>query len=645
MKTNEVFNSTPEQIDGEIPIDRSQRMNMKARKTVSLAVFTLSLLMLGIAARKESSSSNQTPAAMSDTGAIPITISSAVPSELNPGTGPGFGAPSASMQQAAAFAWQEFIALNWPAVPQTGALNTRDTPDNNCKFGDPKCTGPLVWETFRGKVEIFPGQGNPPGYTPTAPSYGYDGAPTYNYSPAILPCDAGPTQPVWINLDETDEITLASMYAGAAPSATSPANSAPQIVRFLAKGNRTEYAYVAQNQWWDSDSNTVKTVKNKTIAYLAANMVSPPAGGNQYVSLPDGTIETKAGWRLLTPTEASSGRFTTAMAQYYENGTGGTICSRQAVFGLVALHIIQKTPTAPYFIYASFEQTDNIQTPAGTPVEDEDGRIIPPQPPCRAGQAAPCPTTPSVDLQDTPITHPPFSVPPQVNLVPANSPYCTTAGTPADKRLYYHNTNSLSQMKRGLPRAGFICVNYRDNPIPDAIISANQTAHAAIKAYNRTQNIPDSPWLYYKLLNVQYQVIDKDYAGLYTGMDPNSGHDPSSYHLANIVVETNRTLQLFSGGLVSGGGTGVNSDYDSQFSGPPGSAIHRNMYYNHGQANMGGCMGCHGSQGQHQGGDFSVIFAVGRVAMPEPPTPATLGVTAAIVRNRKLAVARSSFVK
>jgi hypothetical protein len=634
---------------------------MKAQKTVSLVIFALSLLMLGILACKHNSSpsiqsdgvpqnaqlraTSERTLAVTSPGTIPITISSTVPAELNPGTGPGFGAPVASMKQAAAFAWQEFIALNWPAVAQTGALNTRDMPDNNCRFGDPKCNGPLVWETFRGKVEIFPGQGNPPGYTATGPSFGYDGTPTYNYSPAILPCQSGPTQPVWINLDETDEITLASMYAGAAPGTPSSTNSAPQIVRFLAKANRTEYAYVAQNQFWSSDDMRVSQIKTATENYLKVNLVSPPAGSSQYISLPSGSIETKAGWRLLTPTEANSGRFTTAMAQYYEVGANGTTCSRQGMFGLIALHIIQKTPTAPYFIYASFEQADNILTPAGKPVEDEDGRMISSPPPCPAGQTAPCFTTPSVALQDTPVVQIPFKVPPQVNLVPATSPYCTSAGTPADKRLFYRNSNTTAHNERGLPRAGFICVNYRDNPIPNVIVSANQAAHAAIKSYNQSQNIPNSPWLYYKLLNVQYQVIDKNYAGVFTGNDPNTGRNASSYHLANIVVETNRPLQLFSGGLVNSGGTGANSDYDSQFGGPAGSAIHRNMYYNHGQANMGGCMGCHGSQGQTQGGDFSVILAVGRVAEPEPPTPATNTLTPAIVRNRKLAAAKSSFVK
>src|SRR5262249_54706870 len=87
-----------------------------------------------------------------------ITISPNFPSDV-----PG-GAPNASLQTAAAFAWQEFIALNWPAK-----AGVRDTPDPAQKFGAPT-TGPLVWHTYRAKNEIFPGsnsQNKPPhGYTP-----------------------------------------------------------------------------------------------------------------------------------------------------------------------------------------------------------------------------------------------------------------------------------------------------------------------------------------------------------------------------------------------------------------------------------------------------------------------------------------------
>lgn len=556
---------------------------------------------------------------------VPITVSSTVPGELNASGG---GAPSATLAQAAGFAWQEFIALNWPAVQQTGAQGQRDTPDTHCKFGDPSCTGPLVWETFRSKVEIFPGRGTPPGYPGASddPSLGYDALPVYAYASSVPACATPSTSTAWVNLDETDQITLDSMYAGVAPT-QSATNSAPQLIRFLAKANRAEYAYAAKNQWW----NTIPVgVRDATMKYLDANQASPPPGSSQYVSLPLNTIEAKAGWRVLTASEQASGRFHMAKVRYYEKNSNSETCYREDVWGLVALHIIQKTASAPYFIYATFEQADNILKPDGTPVEDENGTIKGTLPGCRSDQQMPCPTTPSVTLDDTPAVSS-SGVPPAVALVPSSANYCTASvGSRPKNQLYYQNSDLP-----GLPAKGFICVNYRDNLIPETIVQANQTAHAAIAAYDATQGISKSPWSYYKLVNVQYQAIDKDYVGVYKTNDPASGHNPESYHLANIVVETNRSLQLFSGGLVQGGFTGANSDYEAQFS-RGGTGIHKNIYYGGGQDNMGGCMGCHGSQGQHQQGDFSVILARGAVTEPEAPAPATPVGAAKVLRNRQL---------
>ena len=112
------------------------------------------------------------------------------------------------------------------------------------------------------------------------------------------------------------------------------------------------------------------------------------------VSLPYGTIEIKAGWRPLNPSELASGHFHTQPVRFYEQVSSGSTaaCYRDAVWGLVALHIIQKTPSAPYFIYATFEQADNIKTAAGAPIEDADGNIVVPQ-------TAP-PTTPQECLVD-----------------------------------------------------------------------------------------------------------------------------------------------------------------------------------------------------------------------------------------------------
>jgi hypothetical protein len=327
-----------------------------------------------------------------------ITVASMVPSELNPDNG---GAPKATPQQAAAFAWQEFIGLNWPAVPQRGQLNDRDTPSSNCRFGDPSqgCSL-LVWETFRGKVETFPGDGTPPpGYMGSTKqtSWGYDALPRYDYANPVPACEAGQANdaPPWINLDETDQITLDNMYAGVVQPNASPGNSAPQLIRFLAKSNRVQYVYVAGNSrpgaaWWNAIPQDIVT---NTKTYLSHNQKSPPAGSSTYVSLPFGTIEIKAAWRPLNPDELRSGRFHTQMVRFYEypNGPTNPPCYHDAVWGLVALHIIQKTVSAPYFIYATFEQADNILDTAGKPVEDVNGKEI---------QHPPTPTTPQVCLMD-----------------------------------------------------------------------------------------------------------------------------------------------------------------------------------------------------------------------------------------------------
>ena len=589
-------------------------------------------------------------------GHIPIVISSAFPNELNPPFSPAAGqtggAPQATPEQAAAFAWQEFIALNWPAGPQQGQPGQRDTASTTLGFGATGYSGPLVWETFRGKVEIFPGvpfgvsMVTPPGYPgpPGDASFGYDALPQYQYGMPVAACDAsqGSDPTPWINLDETDQITLDNMYAGVVGSTDSPGNSQPQLIRFLAKANRSEYVYVAKNsdptnaqkQWWTQIPASVVTA---TKAFLAQNQMSPPAGSDKWVSQPYGTTEVKAGWRPLTAKEIAQGRYHMQTVRFYETASDGfSTCYNDATWGLVALHIIQKTPSAPYFIYATFEQADNLLTEKGDRVEDADGRILLP-PPVNA-------TSPQVCLKDP---QPPMSPPPamettsalgQVILtgnpakcLPAPATYCPSPG----KRLFYRN--AAIPPPNNAPSGGNICVNKRDNAIPDYAIAANAAAHAAMAAYFQKNGITGAPWPYYKLVNVQYYPYDKipvpgaPNGSLYTRLPPYSAKHPapSSYYQANIVVETNRSLQLFSGGLSPNISTDWNAD------GSP----HKNSYYNGHFYNQGGCMGCHGSQGQNpanQAGDFSVILARGQVAQPEVPAPQTSQGAKLIVRNRSL---------
>jgi hypothetical protein len=551
-----------------------------------------------------------------------ITISPAVPADI-----PG-GAQSATLEDAAVFAWQEFIALNWPAVTQTGSVGNRETPDTTKKFGavDPTLGTPLVWETFRHKVEIYPGSGTPHG------GANYDALPQYVYNTSlptanppgvgtsdgqVLPCAGADPNTPWHNLDEQSEIGLDQMFAGAGPGG----QFTGQQILYEAKANRAEYNYVFQNGWYVKNSAPA----GPTVMYLQDNQQSPPPGDTDHVSFLNGTIELKAAWRQLTAAEHAGGRFHTAMVRFYQTlATSGLPCYQDAQWGLVALHIIQKTPTAPYFIYATFGQADNLRTAAGASVEDENGNLI-------ANQTA-TPLDPMITSQNAVSANPPTP-----SSVQTETP-ATAHDSPPTNLLYYKNTPTLDFSSE--PQ-GLVYVNKRIHSIPATVIDVNQTAHEAIMAYNQANNLSDSPWLYYKLVNVQWQPIDKPTPGVdYTAPDA------ATYYQANIVVETDYNLQVFSGRFQQGN-QGTSDDPSPGgpfvFTGDPTNPADRkyisglitdftfdgtpfkNVIYNNQAFNMGGCMGCHGNT-QVSGHDFSFILAgagfnfIPDVGGPEKPS-------------------------
>ncbi len=519
-----------------------------------------------------------------------ITVSSAFPADIP------VGAQAATLEDAAAFAWQEFIALNWPAVAQTGAAGNRETPDTSKLFGQLDATlgTPLVWETYRHKVEIFPGTGTPHG------GANYDALPQYIYNPADPPngvgtsdgqvqaCSVAAPSTPWVNLDEQSEIGLDQMFAGGGPGT----QFSGQQLLYMAKANRVEYNYVFQNGWYAQGSAPFAA----TVAYLTQNKASPPPGSTSEVSFLFGTVELKAAWRQLTTAELSSGRFHTATVRFYENLESGLPCYQEAEWGLVALHIIQKTPTAPYFIYATFEQADNLLTESGAPVEDENGNLV-------ANQTA-NPLDPMITSQNAVSANPPTPSSVQT-LTPA-----TANTTPPTNLLYYENTPDNTSEPQGL-----VYLNKRVHDIPETVIEANTEAHEAITTYNGDNSLTNSPWLYYKLVSVQWQPIDKPTPGVdYTAPDA------ATYYQANIVVETDYNLQVFSGRFQPGNadnGTAVADPSDPSVTknilglitdfNPDGTPA-KNVVYNQNEYNMGGCMGCHGNAQADFGSDFSFIL-------------------------------------
>ena len=531
------------------------------------------------------------------------------------------GANNATLEEAALFAWQEFIALSW-----TAAQGVRDTPDNNELFGDIKPDRPLVWETYRHKVEIYPGIGdNPPGFVNDAgQSYGYDSLPPeYIYGDGeVEPCTGQEPieNPSLVNLDEVTQIGLAYMFAGASP-AQSNVNKDPQLIRFLAKANRTHYEYVVEpvNSFWKHSPAYEQAVGN----FLAILEVAASEDATKddfkvtgpVISFPEGIVEIKTAFRNLTNEELNSGRFYTTRVRYYEQDDEDpdNACYREAVWGLIGIHIIHKTPTAPSYIYATFEQADNLLDPTGNPVEDVNGDIINP--------FTNVSTTPALSYMD--------GDPPVLNIV--GTDYCDDTG----QRLFYNEVGPLVRgFPSGLPFDGFICQNTRDRRIPQTVVDVNKKVHDVMQEYNIEHGLEDTPWMYYKLVNVQAEPFD------ISAIDSNnydSERGEATFYLNNIVIETDYTLQNLNGGIYT------NSDIPA--SGPPTNFPPNFQTFNPlrltkqnvltfdddgnltNTYNMGGCMGCHGGA-QFSGTDFSFILSQGRVIEgPEAPGVTTPGAT------------------
>src|SRR5262249_50453232 len=94
-----------------------------------------------------------------------------------------------------------------------------------------------------------------------------------------------------------------------------------------------------------------------------------------------GSIELKASFRKLGPGDDAS-RYYTAPVRYYQQKQSA-IAYRDSndplvaeTWGLTSLHIIQKTPNAPTFVFATFGHINNIRDDQGNPVEDPDGGVI-----------------------------------------------------------------------------------------------------------------------------------------------------------------------------------------------------------------------------------------------------------------------------
>jgi hypothetical protein len=451
----------------------------------------------------------------------PITISSTVPTDPT-------GGYTATPQQMAQFAWEEFVAVNWPAkindLPSSSGYK-RGTP-SSAQFGSTGAGGTVVWETFAHRVELYPGV--LPGFKQPGALPDIEDAPVNYQYPFFVDImqDAGADFTLFNNLDEASEITLADMYY---TPMVAP-NTLEASLLFEAKANNVIYDYVQKNEYQNSNtrdsaaSNSVKKINNK--AYTGS-----------VFEFPNGAIEVKATWRRYDPTADSLKDFHHTKAIWY-GGKNSSLAIKNDTFLLIGLHIIQKTPAFQTFSYATFEHVSNekngfqfVNTHAGEDSTTIPGRLIP-----------------------------------EEGVIKAIRQYPIPDGTNGSFNLVAFNTQVQNQLKAKFGN--------------------------------------DIVWANYQLIGIQGQVTN----------NPTAEVPDQTFFLSNFATETNNTLQFFQGTL-----TGTNSNIVDPNTPKVHKLVNQGGTDTYQAFTSGGCLGCHGSQGQSGGYDFSVISAKGNLFRPETP--------------------------
>jgi hypothetical protein len=219
------------------------------------------------------------------------------------------------------YSWRAFLAMVWPA-----AQGRRGAPDTQKSVASP---GPRVFETFKSLWEVFHQDGSAPGDFQT-------------YDKGVH--NACNVQPRFGDLVLASFSGIADIGQAGNGELTAPlAAQNGRYVRYQTLYNQTAFDFIVRNRY-----------------YLRANLpkVPSPRPATPVMEFPMGSVIVKAAWLDMT------GFSPEQVKRYYTRSAvlrvaGGDACERVTV-GLVGLHIIQKTPSRPQWIWSSYEQIDNV---------------------------------------------------------------------------------------------------------------------------------------------------------------------------------------------------------------------------------------------------------------------------------------------
>ena len=220
------------------------------------------------------------------------------------------------------YSWRSLIAMVWPA-----AKGKRGVPDASKTVSGP---GPRVFETYKSLWEVFHEDGS----APNSDFQAYEAA-AYNACKAetgwggVLLATSTP----WGDIGQ----------AGIGELVGPVVAQNGRYVRYQTLYNQAAFDAIVQNRFYLRDQLPV---------------VPRPRPETPVFQFPNGSVAIKVAWLDLRgfPSRQRK-RFYTRPALVRDPQSGK--CSKTEM-GLVGLHVVQKTPSRPQWIWSSFEQVDTV---------------------------------------------------------------------------------------------------------------------------------------------------------------------------------------------------------------------------------------------------------------------------------------------
>jgi hypothetical protein len=211
------------------------------------------------------------------------------------------------------FAWQAFLALNWPA-------DESGNPDRNKTLAD---VGPRVWEFWIEPSHIFKLDGSDPDPWPK--------------SLAQAQTPLARTKAAWTTTVRADQ----NLQAFSGPLV----DQNGKWVRYQVKIYREEFDYLLQNKLYNLDGQ-IEFSRNSVVSFPIADPTTQKRGA----------IELKMAWKELGSTDIPA-RYYVVDGEVKNNDTGKF---EPRKLGLVGMHIAMRTKSSPQWMWATFEHVDNV---------------------------------------------------------------------------------------------------------------------------------------------------------------------------------------------------------------------------------------------------------------------------------------------